>query len=96
MTQADEMKQVIARLDGTDRQISDLSLVVFGNDTLRVVGLAERFVKIEAMLKDLVGWQRDIKLLLKIGVGLLTVLTGGTGVMAWPQIAAVLGKIAGG
>ena len=97
MTQADdEMRQIIARLDGTDRHIADLSLVVFGNDTMRVIGLAERFVKIESMLTDLVGWQRDVKLLLKVGVGLLTVITGGTGIIAWPQIAVLLGKAAGG
>jgi hypothetical protein len=91
-----EMREVTARLNGHDHSLSDLSLVVFGNDTMHVIGMAERFTKIETMLNDLVAWQRDVKLLLKIGVGLLTVITGGTGVIAWPQLAAILAKVAGG
>jgi len=94
-TEAD-MKEVHARLSGHDNHISDLSLVVFGNDTMHIPGLAERIENIEKMLQELVSWQRDVKLLLKIGVGLLTVITGGTGVIAWPQLAAILAKVAGG
>lgn len=92
----DEMHQLQARIEGHDRHISDLSLVVFGNSTMHVIGLAERLNKIESMLAELVTWQREVKLLLKVGVGLLATITGGTGIMVWPQVAQILGRLAGG
>jgi len=70
-----DMKELVSRLNGHENNISDLSLVVFGNDTMHIPGLAERIENIEKMLQELVSWQRDVKLLLKIGVGLLTVIT---------------------
>jgi hypothetical protein len=91
-----EMKEVFTRLNGHDSHITSLNLVVFGNDTMHVVGMAERLSMIEKMLTELIAWQRDVKLLLKVGIGLLTVITGGTGVIAWPQLVAILAKVAGG
>ena len=91
-----EMKEVLTRLNGHDNYITSLSMVVFGNDTMHVVGMAERLTTIEKMLTELVAWQRDVKLLLRVGIGLLTLITGGTGVIAWPQIAILLAKVVGG
>jgi len=84
------------RLDGHDRHIADLSVVVFGNLTMQVPGLARRADQTERRIDGIEDYLREQKLLFRVGVGLLTALTAGGGIALWPSILATLAKIVGG
>lgn len=90
------MKVVTARLDEHERQLSSMSLILYGSEAMHLVGLTERLAKIEAVLESVVAWQREVKTTLRVGTAMLGASALFSGLQAWPQVRALLIVLGGG
>ena len=89
---ADRLRQMEERQNIHARRFDDLTLVVVGDERIKVKGLIERTQDIETLLADLLQWRRDVMIWGRVALGLLAF--GALG--EWLPYVQVLLKVIGG
>lgn len=89
---ADRLRQVEERQNIHARRFDDLTLIVVGDEKIKVKGLIERTQNMEALLADLVQWRRDLMIWGRVALGLLAV--GALG--EWLPYMQVILRLIGG